>query len=161
VSLAFQHGKESGGGSSVGLLLAHPKSREHAMQAAHVKRFLAAFAVAATIVTQAGCSGGGSGDPPPRTYSLSGRVTRANGAPAVGVTVANDITGTSAVTDANGDYTFASVRAGNYTLTPSAVGFTFEPASRVVALSASAPGQDFTMRTSRWGVLVWDYDRWQ
>jgi len=81
--------------------------------------------------------------PPPPTYSISGTVS---GAIAAGVTI--NLTGTStatATTDSSGNYTFAGLSNGTYTVTPSKSGYSFSPSSQPVTVNgASVPGQSFT-----------------
>ncbi len=75
------------------------------------------------------------------TYSISGTIT--NGA---GATV--NLTGTAAATataDASGNYSFAGLSNGSYTVTPSKSGCTFSPTSIAVSISgANQTGKNFT-----------------
>ncbi len=77
--------------------------------------------------------------------SISGTVTASGGAALAGVTLT--LTGTSggtATTGAPGTYAFTSLTAnGSYTVTPSAAGFTFAPASRSFANIAGGQTADF------------------
>jgi hypothetical protein len=81
--------------------------------------------------------------PPPPTYSISGTVS---GATVSGVTI--NLTGTSTgtvTTDASGNYTFAGLSNGGYTVTPSRTGYSFTPPNQPVTVNgASVPGQNFT-----------------
>src|SRR6266403_572240 len=81
--------------------------------------------------------------PPPPTYSISGTVS---GAVLSGVTI--NLTGTStgtATTDGSGNYSFAGLSNGTYTVTPTKTGYTFTPANLSVTVSsANVPGQNFT-----------------
>lgn len=68
-------------------------------------------------------------------YSVSGIITNASGAGVAGVRVTLTIGNTSqtAITDANGNYTFANIAAGsNLTITASGSGLVFTPASQTV-----------------------------
>ncbi|MCX8022012.1 MAG: carboxypeptidase regulatory-like domain-containing protein [Syntrophorhabdaceae bacterium] len=70
-------------------------------------------------------------------YNISGRVTRFTGTTQTGV---QNVTlmiegGTSATTDANGNYTFTGLSNGTYTVTPSATGNYFIPSSRTVTIN--------------------------
>jgi hypothetical protein len=67
--------------------------------------------------------------------------------PAAGVTVTLTPTAQTAVTSAEGTYSFVVPAAGAYTITPSLTGSTFTPASRTVPVSAGAQvvGVDFVM----------------
>jgi hypothetical protein len=81
--------------------------------------------------------------PPPPTYLISGTVS---GAIVSGVTI--NLTGTStgtATTDTMGNYNFAGLSNGGYTVTPSRTGYAFTPANQPVTVSnASVPGRNFT-----------------
>ena len=87
--------------------------------------------------------------PVPGRYNISGKVSL-NGVGQSGVVVGAVLSGGvspfSVVTDVNGNYTFAALAAGSYTVTPAPVGFyLFAPSSKTVTLSsANAPGQDFS-----------------
>ncbi|MDT5270286.1 MAG: hypothetical protein QOH49_2472 [Acidobacteriota bacterium] len=81
------------------------------------------------------------------TYSLSGRVTNESAQPLVGINV--HLSGSAdgdTTTDAAGNYTFTNLsQGGNFTLTPSEVGFRFTPPSRTVSnLQSDQTGLDFT-----------------
>ncbi|MCA1634493.1 MAG: DUF11 domain-containing protein, partial [Acidobacteria bacterium] len=84
---------------------------------------------------------------PAPTFSINGRVTNASavGVPGVLVTLSGSQAATTN-TDANGDYSFASLaQGGNFTITPSLAGFTFTPSSRTFNnLQANQTGADFT-----------------
>jgi transglutaminase-like putative cysteine protease len=86
------------------------------------------------------------------TYTISGRVTEANGSPVAGVTVSAGA-GYSAVTDGDGYYTITGLVTDTYTLTPSKSGWTFTPATLMVNVPPDAPGQDFTGEESSEPVL--------
>lgn len=75
-------------------------------------------------------------------YSISGRVTDADGNVISGVTISAGAAG-SATTDSNGNYTISGLTAGTYTLTPSKSGYSFTPARRTVSVSSNVTGQDF------------------
>jgi len=94
-------------------------------------------------------------------YRISGVVKDAAGAPAPGVTVS--LTGQAtrtATTDTAGSYAFADLVGGSYTVAPAKTAYTFTPASRSVTLTGDLAGQDFTMGSSNWDFLVWDYGDW-
>ncbi|MCA9968716.1 MAG: carboxypeptidase regulatory-like domain-containing protein, partial [Anaerolineales bacterium] len=78
----------------------------------------------------------------PATYSISGRITDANGSPVAGVSVSAG--GAGAATDGSGAYTLTGLITGTYTLTPAKIGWTFMPPSRTVGVPPSSTGQDFT-----------------
>jgi hypothetical protein len=76
-------------------------------------------------------------------FSISGHVRDNNDNPISGVTVSASA-GSSATTDANGDYIITDVTTGTHTLTPSKSGYTFSPATRTIGVPPGATGQDFT-----------------
>src|SRR6266545_4953662 len=72
--------------------------------------------------------GGGGGGGGGSTYSISGAIHTAGGAAAEGVTVA--LSGTASnttTTDSSGNYSFAALSNGTYTVTPSMAHYTFTP----------------------------------
>src|SRR5208283_1851883 len=79
------------------------------------------------------------------TYSISGTITQ-NGAALSGANVS--LSGTSSastITDINGNYSFAHVANGSYTITPSFAGYTFSPPSSSQTVdNANISGVDFT-----------------
>ncbi|MGZ4993177.1 MAG: beta strand repeat-containing protein [Methylobacter sp.] len=80
------------------------------------------------------------------TYSISGAITSsANGA---GATVALQQNGTSIATviaDSSGNYSFANLANGSYTVIPSKAGYTFSPQSLPVTINgANVSGINFT-----------------
>ncbi len=79
-------------------------------------------------------------------YSITGRILRANGTPLSGVTVQLAQPSTSSVlTDANGNYSFAQLPAGqSYTVTPSLQDFQFTPASLTFQNLSSNQTANFT-----------------
>jgi plastocyanin len=84
------------------------------------------------------------------TFTISGKVT--NGSTALnGVTVnLSGAASASTTTNASGEYSFANLAAGNYTVTPAHANYTFTPASRsYTGLSANQTNQDFaaTLKT--------------
>lgn len=80
-------------------------------------------------------------------HQISGRVTDINGIslPNVTMTLAGSQSGTT-TTDSQGIYLFINLPAGgNYTVTPSLAGSTFNPGNRIFnALSANQVSQDFS-----------------
>jgi hypothetical protein len=81
----------------------------------------------AVLMIVAACGGGGGGNSG-TTYSMSGTVT-SSGTGLQGVTVSLN-TGVIATTDANGNYSFANLTSGDYTITPRKTGYAFNPRSR-------------------------------
>jgi hypothetical protein len=80
----------------------------------------------------------------PLMYSISGTVT-SGGLSLSGVTMSLSGAATATTTtDASGNYAFANLLNGGYTVTPSMVGYVFTPSNIILSLVADAPGQDFT-----------------
>lgn len=113
------------------------------------------------IVFLTGCTGGTSapaGTPAPATnpappgnpattYNLSGRVSLTQGGNALAGVMLTLGGGAAASqpTDASGNYVFAGLNSGDYTISPSKTGYTFTPASRTVTISSTdMTGNDFT-----------------
>jgi inhibitor of cysteine peptidase len=84
------------------------------------------------------------------TYSISGTVTTGTGGILSGVTITLSGANTGTVlSDASGNYSFANLESGSYTVTPSMTGYTFTPASQVVTVNgADVTGNDFTATAS-------------
>jgi len=104
------------------------------------------------IGTSKGKSGGSGGtDPgqPAQTYSLSGTITPA--AQAAGVTVKLSGAGSGTATaDNSGNFTFASLAAGTYTVTPSKAGFAFSPSKLDAIVSdANVTGLSFELSPAK------------
>jgi pimeloyl-ACP methyl ester carboxylesterase len=79
------------------------------------------------------------------TYSISGRVSAANGDALSGVTVT--LTGSgpvSTLTDSSGFYVFSGAQNGNYTLSASKTGYTLSANQTVTVSSANITGKNFT-----------------
>jgi uncharacterized protein (DUF2141 family) len=77
------------------------------------------------------------------TYSISGTVSGAV-QQNVTITLSGSNSG-STLTDASGNYSFAGLVNGSYTVTPSLAGYTFNPTSTAVTVSnANATGKNFT-----------------
>lgn len=100
-----------------------------------------------SLVVLAGCGGGGGSSSPPTatTYSIAGTVT-SSGVALSGATVALSGASTATTTtDASGNYSFAGLANGSYTVTTSKTGYAFTPSSSAVNVSgANVTGQDFT-----------------
>ena len=79
-------------------------------------------------------------------YNVSGTVTL-DGNPLAGVTV-SDGNGHTAITDDQGQYSLAGLPPGDYTLTATLDGYTFEPAAAQVSISNGDAVQDFTAQVT-------------
>jgi len=93
---------------------------------------------------ESGSGGNGGNGAEPTTYSTLGQITT-NGIGLIGVTMILSGTNTgTATTDSNGNYSFASLSNGSYTVTPSLSGYSFDPVYRNVNISgASETAADF------------------
>jgi photosystem II stability/assembly factor-like uncharacterized protein len=82
---------------------------------------------------------------PPATYSLSGRVADGANAGLAGVTVTlSGAQSAETQTDAQGNYSFATLAAGGtYAVTPSLGGYTFAPSSRTLSNFSRDEAADF------------------
>lgn len=101
-----------------------------------------------SLLTACGGGGGSSGttpNPSPSTYSISGTVTSSgSGLQGVSMTLSG-ASSASATTDTSGNYTFAGLVNGGYTLTPSQTGYTFTPTNIAVTINGDmVTGQNFT-----------------
>jgi hypothetical protein len=78
------------------------------------------------------------------TYSISGTVSPVSAGSGASVSLSGASTA-SATADTNGNYTFAGLANGSYTVMPSKTGFSFSPASQPVTINgASQSGVNFT-----------------
>ena len=78
----------------------------------------------------------------PLTYTISGIISGPGGA---GATV--NLTGSSTATttaDGSGNYSFAGLLNGSYTVTPTNIGYAFGPASQAVTISSGSATANFT-----------------
>ena len=81
--------------------------------------------------------------PPPPTFTISGQVTDGI-SPLQGILIGLNPGGASTSTDASGNYSFGSLEAGSYTITPTDAGYTFDPLSLSPTLvDADLTGQSF------------------
>ncbi len=89
--------------------------------------------------------------PPVPTFAVSGRVTNSAGGvgmPGVRMTLGGAGSG-SVLTDALGNYSFAALPNGRYTITPSIAGFRFSPVSRTIdVLNRPVAGMNYS------GILI-------
>jgi YD repeat-containing protein len=79
------------------------------------------------------------------TYSISGKVLKANGASFAGVTVTlSGVMTKTATTNILGNYSFTGLINGVYAVTPNKAGFTFTPESRAIPIEdANVTAQNF------------------
>jgi len=89
--------------------------------------------------------------------SIAGTVTL-NAAVFAGVTIAlrsgSSVTGTllqETTTDTSGDYSFATLANGTYTVVPAKTGYVFSPSSLTVAITGASADNDFTAAISSSG----------
>ncbi len=79
------------------------------------------------------------------TYSVSGKVTAADGVtPIAGVLISTYAGGPTALTAVDGTYTLSGLLKGSYTLTPSKAGVVFNPAYCMRAVGPDATDADFS-----------------
>jgi len=116
-----------------------------------------AVLISAIIVFSFACSGkSGSGEngDEPSTYSISGQVT-CNGIGLSGVTVTLSGTRTrTTTTDNTGNYSFADLSNGSYTVTPSFTGYSCDPPFREITISGSNQVVNFTTSASILGQVT-------
>src|SRR5438876_1913593 len=81
---------------------------------------------------------------PVPTWSISGTVSPAANGSGTTLTLSGGASGTTTA-DSSGNFAFAGLANGTYTVTPSKSGFTFTPASQPVTVNgANATGVNFT-----------------
>jgi len=137
-------------GSRISLLSAFFASNSTTpLSAVRTRKAIGLLALAGTLAV-AGCSigggnnsggggggqGGGGGS---TTYTLSGAIS---GTQQASISLSGAASAT-ATTDANGNYSFASLGNGSYTVTPSESGYLFTPAN----LTATINGANFQLKT--------------
>jgi len=77
-------------------------------------------------------------------FDISGRVLDGSDSPFAGVQISAGA-GRTATTGTDGQYIFTKLLSGTYTLTPTLVGYTFQPTTRTVTLPPDATGQNFVI----------------
>jgi hypothetical protein len=87
---------------------------------------------------------------PTPTYTLSGRVTDSAGYGIPGVSVAAG--GVSSITDEGGRFSLAGLPQGDWTVTPSRTGYTFDPPSQGFRVPAEGDGVRF-VGTKPWTLM--------
>ena len=119
-----------------------------------MRKILSVVLLGMLITLSAACGGGGGSSndtepPTPKTYSITGRIT-ANSESLAEVTVLlNGASTASTTTDASGNYSFAELDNGDYTVTLIFTGYTFSPSSTAVTVSgADQTDIDFTATAS-------------
>jgi hypothetical protein len=81
------------------------------------------------------------------SYGISGMISGGAGAT---VTLSGLIS-TSTLADGNGNYAFAGLANGSYTVTPTKAGYTLSPAAQTVTVNgANVPGVNFTATLQTW-----------
>ena len=90
-----------------------------------------------SLVGCAGFSSPKSDNATPASLSITGTISPSAGGIAAMVTLSGPIT-TTTTTDRFGNYTFASLPSGTYTVTPSKNAFHFKPATQSTTLAATA-----------------------
>ena len=86
------------------------------------------------------------------SFTLSGTVSPASSGSGTLLTLSGASSAT-ATADSSGNYSFAGLANGTYTVTPSKAGFTFSPASQSVTLNgANVTAINFTAATQTWSI---------
>jgi hypothetical protein len=107
-----------------------------------------------------GCAGVVSGKntetqnpPPPQTYLISGTITPIAGGSGATLTLSGTANATTTA-DASGNFTFSALANGIYTLTPSHVGYVFNPTSLNVTINGAnvTTGLNFTATAQSYSV---------
>ncbi len=75
---------------------------------------------------------------PVPTYTVSGTISGGAGSTVSLMATGENGTSATTVADGSGNYSFSQVLSGNYTVTPSAIGFLFAPANRSIMVNGSA-----------------------
>ena len=84
----------------------------------------------------------------PQTWSISGIISPSSAGTGATVALSGAATATKTA-DASGNYSFAGLAAGSYTVTPTKSGYTFTPASRPVTITnANVASVNFAGQTS-------------
>lgn len=89
---------------------------------------------------------------PAASFSISGTVSPVAAGSGTLLTLSGAATG-SQTADTSGNYTFAGLANGTYTITPSKAGFTFTPASQTVTISnGNTTAVNFTANGQTWSI---------
>jgi len=92
-----------------------------------------------------------------KTFSVSGTVTFNGGTPFPDVRITLDPAGGTQLTDDEGEFTFADIRNGTYTITPSKYGYEFTPPWVQFTVAGSDRADiDFTGQLIPWYVITVD-----
>jgi hypothetical protein len=88
------------------------------------------------------------------TWAISGTISPAAGGSGATVALSGAATA-STIADASGNYSFAQLSNGSYTVTPAKTGFTFSPSFQSVTVSgANVTATNFTAQAATGGVLL-------
>jgi hypothetical protein len=89
---------------------------------------------------------------PAASFSISGTVSPSASGFGTLLTLSGAASG-SATADSNGNYSFAGLANGTYTVTPSKSGFTFSPTAQTVTVNnGNMPGVNFTATGQTWSI---------
>ncbi len=81
---------------------------------------------------------------PALVHAVNGTIKDGNSQPVAGVTITLAPNGIKTVTDANGNYSFAALVAGTYTVSPTSSNYTFAPPQSSVVITNADVVVDFT-----------------
>jgi inhibitor of cysteine peptidase len=109
-----------------------------------VKPFAGLVMILMFFMFLSACGGGGGNEESGPIFSISGTVT-IDGNALQGVTITLGGASSATTTDASGNYTFTGLENWAYTVTPSLVGYVFNPSSITVLITiANSTGNNFT-----------------
>ncbi len=138
----------------------NPLSGSNQANQSHRNTFLAKAATVALLVLLTSCGGGGGAGTGTSTYNISGTVSGsflpnvdiALTGPNMTAVIGPGTNIVNTTTDTDGNYRFTTLPNGNFTVTPTATGYTFNPASASVTVNGadiSVPGFTATGRYTK------------
>jgi hypothetical protein len=110
-----------------------------------VRASLQQFLLVSALCLQSGCGGGGGvSSSIQETFGISGTIKPSARASGANVTLSGAATATT-MTANSGTYNFTGLANGNYAITPSNAGYSFNPTSEAVTINgANVTGVNFT-----------------
>jgi hypothetical protein len=115
------------------------------------------LSICALALVVVGCSGTVSrpdsnsaqtpGDPPSQNFNITGSVAPLTGGSGTTITLSGPVSATT-TTNSSGSYSFSGLASGTYAVTPSKVGFGFNPTTQAAVITGSdITGLNFTAST--------------